>query len=58
MAVKNENRRTTAQAMIDAMINKIDRKLEQIPLPPGSNERDFDFERVINENVLLFAWDM
>jgi len=54
MAIKNENRRTVAQAMLDAMINKIDRKLEQIPLPQGSRDRHFDFEKVINENVQLF----
>jgi len=53
MAIKNENRRTVAQAMLDAMINRIDRNLENIPLPQGSKERDFDYERVINENVFL-----
>ena len=51
MAIKNESRRTLAQAMLDAMINRIDRKLEQIPLPQATKERHFDFEKVINENV-------
>jgi hypothetical protein len=54
MAVKNENRRTTAQAMIEHTINRVATQLEKIPLPPGSKDRHFDFERVINENVLAF----
>ena len=52
MAIKNENRRTTAQALIQHTINRIDAKLEKIPLPIGSKERHFDFERIINENVI------
>ena len=51
MAIKNENRRTTAQAIIEHTINRIDSKLEKIPLPPGVKDRHFDFERIINENV-------
>jgi hypothetical protein len=51
MAIKNENRRTTAQALIEHTINRIDAKLEKIPLPLGSKDRHFDFERVIDENV-------
>jgi hypothetical protein len=51
MAIKNENRRTTAQALIEHTINRIDAKLEKIPLPLGSKDRHFDFERIINENV-------
>ena len=51
MAIKNENRRTTAQALIEHTINRIDAKLEKIPLPLGSKERHFDFERIIDENV-------
>jgi hypothetical protein len=54
MAIKNENRRTTAQAMIEHTINRVATQLEKIPLPPGSKDRHFDFERVINENVLAF----
>lgn len=53
MAIKNENRRTTAQALIEHTINKIDAKLEKIPLPLGSKDRHFNFERIVNENVLL-----
>jgi hypothetical protein len=52
MAIKNENRRTTAQAMIEHTLNRISMQLEKIPLPIGSKDRHFDFERVINENVL------
>ena len=55
MAIKNENRRTTAQAMIEHTINRVASQLEKIPLPPGSKDRHFDFERVINENVLAFV---
>jgi hypothetical protein len=51
MAIKNENRRTTAQTLIEHTINRIDSKLEKIPLPLGSKDRHFDFERMINENV-------
>jgi hypothetical protein len=51
MTIKNENRRTTAQSIIDATINTIELQLEKIPLPPGSKDRHFDFERIINENV-------
>ena len=51
MTIKNETRRATAQSIIDATINKIDMQLEKIPLPPGSKDRHFDFERIINENV-------
>jgi hypothetical protein len=51
MTIKNETRRTTAQSIIDATINKIDSQLEKIPLPPGFKDRHFDFERIINENV-------
>jgi hypothetical protein len=53
MAIKNENRRTTAQALIEHTINKIDAKLEKIPLPLGSKDRHFNFERIVNENVIL-----
>jgi hypothetical protein len=52
MAIKNENRRTTAQTLIEHTINRIDSKLEKIPLPLGSKDRHFNFERTINENVL------
>lgn len=51
MAIKNENRRTTAQTLIEHTINRIDAKLEKIPLPLGSKDRHFNFERTINENV-------
>ena len=53
MAIKNENRRTTAQALIEHTINRIDAQLEKIPLPPGLKDRHFDFEKIINENVML-----
>jgi hypothetical protein len=53
MAIKNENRRATAQGIIDATINRIHVNLEKIPLPPGNKDRHFDFERIINENVCL-----
>ena len=53
MAIKNENRRTTAQAMIEHTINRISAQLEKIPLPTGSKDRHFDFEKVINDNVLI-----
>ena len=53
MAIKNEARRTTAQAMIEHTINRIDAQLEKIPLPLGSKDRHFDFERIINENVFV-----
>ena len=53
MAIKNESRRTTAQGIIDATINRIHMNLEKIPLPPGNKDRHFDFERIINENVFL-----
>ena len=55
MAIKNENRRTTAQAMIEHAVNRIAVQLEKIPLPIGSKDRHFDFERVINENVRTFC---
>jgi hypothetical protein len=51
MAIKNENRRTTAQALIEHTINRIETQLEKIPLPIGSKDRHFNFERIINENV-------
>ena len=51
MAIKNENRRATAQAMIEHTINRIDTKLEKIPLPLGLKDRHFDFEKIVNENV-------
>jgi len=58
MAIKNENRRTAAQTLIEYTINRIDSKLEKIPLPLGSKDRHFNYERMINENVLvtLFLW--
>jgi hypothetical protein len=52
MAIKNEGRRTTAQGMIDAAIIRVDANLSKIPLPPGSKDRHFDFERILNENVI------
>ena len=51
MAIKNENRRATAQGIIDATINRIEINLQKIPLPPGNKDRHFDFERIMNENV-------
>jgi CENP-Q, a CENPA-CAD centromere complex subunit len=51
MAIRNENRRATAQGMIEHTINRINTKLEKIPLPLGMKDRHFDFERVIGENV-------
>jgi len=53
MAIKNENRRTAAHTLIEHTINRIDSKLEKIPLPLGSKDRHFNYERMINENVLF-----
>lgn len=55
MAIKNEGRRTTAQGMIDAAIIRVDANLSKIPLPPGSKDRHFDFERILNENVISWS---
>jgi hypothetical protein len=52
MAIKNENRRTTAQTLIEHTINRMDSKLAKIPLPPGSKDRHFNYEKIVNENVL------
>jgi hypothetical protein len=51
MAIKNENRRMAAQTLLERTINRTDSKLEKIPLPIGSKDRHFNFERMINENV-------
>ena len=56
MAIKNENRRTTAQALIEHTINRIETQLEKIPLPIGSKDRHFNFERIINENVNISCY--
>jgi hypothetical protein len=57
MAIKNEARRTTAQGMIDAAIIRVDANLSKIPLPPGSRDRHFDFERVLDENVISLCFE-
>jgi hypothetical protein len=51
-AIKNENRKVVAQGVIDTMIARVEKQLERIPLPSGHKDRDFNFERMVNENVL------
>jgi len=50
-AIKNENRKRVAQGVIDTMINRVEKQLERVPLPPGHKDRDFNFERMVAENV-------
>ena len=55
MAVKNEDRRTTAQASTKHTINRIDSKLRKIPLPLASKDRYFQYERIVDEKVSCYV---
>ncbi|KAK9457694.1 CENP-Q, a CENPA-CAD centromere complex subunit-domain-containing protein [Dipodascopsis uninucleata] len=52
-SIQSEQRKKQAQEVITDAIEKIRRRLRKLPVPPTANEKNFDYEGVLETNAQL-----
>jgi len=51
LAQRNEKRRAEAEAALDPLVKKLERRLPRMPFPPKTKDGHFDLDKLLERNV-------